>query len=107
MRCHFISTSVRNNPNGPVGKVPQQSSKGLFEMKNHRVVIGRINVIHVFVDVGLRADYFVLREGIESPLHVMRGERAAVMKKNAVMKMKDVSKRIGYLPAFRQPRFYI
>ena len=56
---------------------------------------------------GLGAANFALEQGIERPLHIARGERAAIVKRHAAMEVEDVGQRIGNLPALGQPGLHV
>ena len=74
----------------------------LLQVKNNREIIRRIDVIDKMVHRCLRAANLPLQQRIQRPLHVAGSERPAVVKLHAVMKMKNISERIGNLPALGQ-----
>ena len=99
MRGHFGAAAVGNDADRAIGEIPQQSCGGLFHMKDDGVVIGRIDVIDEAVDGGFGGADFTLK-GIESPLHIARGERATVVELYAMVQVKNVGEGIGNFPTF-------
>ena len=59
-------------------------------MKDDGEVIGRVDVIDEAIDRCFGAAHLALKERIEGPLHVARGERVSIMKLHAAMQVKDV-----------------
>ena len=102
MRRDFTSAAVGHDANRAIGQIPQQSGDRFLHVKDDGEVIGRIDAIDEAVDRRLGAANLALKQGIERPLHVARGERTSIMKLHAVMQMKDVGERIGNLPALGQ-----
>ena len=93
--------AIGNDTESAIGKIPQQACKGLFEMEDDGEIIGRINALHILISRGTRAADGAVEHGINRPLHVARGQRAAVVEADARAQMKNVGQRIGNLPACR------
>jgi len=72
-------------------------------MKDHSEIVGRINVVDKAIIRRLGAANPALEQRIERPLHIAGGQSAAVMKSDAMMKMKNIGSRIGNLPPLGQP----
>ena len=102
LAADLVAAAVGHDADGAVGKIPQQRGERFFEVEDDGVVVGRLDVVHESVDRRLGAANLSLQQGIESPLHVASGQRAAVVELHAVMQMKNIGQRIGNLPAFGQ-----
>ncbi len=73
-------------------------------MKGDRRIIRRVNVIHELVNGCLGAANLSLRQGIECPLHIPRGQETAIVEPRPAMQMKNESERIGNVPALGESR---
>src|SRR5437763_6756926 len=73
-------------------------------MKSDRVVVGRFDAIDESVRRCAGTANLSLQQGIEGPLHIPRSERAAIVELHSTVKVKDVSQRIGNVPAFGERR---
>src|SRR5205823_8850755 len=94
LAVEISAAAVRHNTEGRVGKVPEQSGIRLAEMQQQRCIVGCLNLVHKFVRTGFWSNDGAVAHGIQGPLYVAGGERPAIVKTNAVSKMKDVGLRV-------------
>src|ERR1700678_4192976 len=98
MTADLVSTAVRDNSNGTVRNIPQQSGEWFFEMKHNGGIVGRVKGSTEPIRGCLGTTNLSLQQRIESPLHIARGKRTAIVKLHALVQVKYVSKRIGNVP---------
>ncbi len=104
---HFLAAARRHDPDRAVRQIPEQGCILLSHVEDNRAIVRRIDMIHEPVYRGLGAANLPLKQRIERPFHIARGQRSPVMKLNPTMKMEDVGERIRNLPALRQSRRHI
>ena len=107
MPRHFVAAAIGHNPDRAVRQIPEQGRVLFLHVEDHRDIVRRVDAVHERVHRRLGAANLALQQRVESPLHIARGERTPIVKRDATMQMKDVGERIGNLPAFRQSGSHI
>ena len=102
MPRHLIAAAVGHNANRSIGDVPQQRGVRFLHVEDNREVIRSVEMIEKAKGCRFRATNLSSKQGIESPLHVARGQRASVVEFHASMQMKNIGERVGNLPALGQ-----
>ena len=104
MPRHFVSTAGGHDADGSLRQVPQQSGIRFLHVKYDSEIVRSIDVIDKVICRRPSAANLPAEQRIEGPFHVARGERSAVVKSYSVTQVKNVSERIGNLPALGQAR---
>src|SRR5579862_9463429 len=102
LAADLVAAAVGHNAHGAVGQIPQESGERLFEVEDDGEVVSRVDAIYELINACLGAANLSLQQRIESPLHITRRQRAAVVKLYPVMQMKNISERVGNIPALGQ-----
>src|ERR1700685_4814712 len=68
MTADLVSTAVRDNSNGAVRNIPQQSGEWFFEMKHNGGIVGRVNAIHEPIRGCLGTTNLSLQQKMQSTL---------------------------------------
>src|ERR1700745_1146491 len=77
---NFLAAALGYDANCPFGKIPQQGSRRLCQVKSHRQIIRSVNAAYEAIGRSLGAANLALQQGIKGPLDVARSQGPAIMK---------------------------
>ena len=102
MLPEIASAALRHNANRARRKIREQKIIRALKMKYDRQLVRCVDAYDRGVRVGLGRDHRTRPHGIDSPLHVARGEHAAIVKANTAAQMKDERKWVRLFPSLGQ-----